>query len=156
MLETARHFLTTARQNAGDGRVLDEERARLFEATEGLLQPEIFRGQNQCEMFVLMTILGRRGDVFQRCDAVRLGPAALRRADRRRGVAPHRARGGAAFFRLGSNGCRTNAIFSNTDEHPVVDRNPAFTQTTLLDKSDFSQLCAFWSLPCPSNSFAIV
>ena len=53
MLEMVRHSMTTAREKAGEGGVLEEERARLVAAAEALLPLEILRGQKQREQFVL-------------------------------------------------------------------------------------------------------
>ena len=57
MLEIARQFLTTVRESAGEGDVLDEESVSDAEA---LLQVEITHGHNQSDQFVLTHVADRR------------------------------------------------------------------------------------------------
>ena len=133
--------------------VFSMRNTRLVAAEEAVLPLEIIRGQNQRELFVLMTIAGRRDDIFLRRDVVRQGLAALRRADRRRAVAPQRTPVRAAWRQLVPDDLPSR---KHPFELPFIVRNAAFTQKTWLDKSDFSQLRASSPSPCPSNSVPFV
>ena len=82
-LETARRFLTTARERDGDGGGFSVKGVRLVAAVEALLQLEILARQQQREQFILTHVaMVVRDDIDIQRDAVRRDPAALRHAGR--------------------------------------------------------------------------
>ena len=133
-------------------RLLDEKRAGLVAVMEALLPLEILGEQKQREQFVLSHFAGRRDELIQRSDAVRSVKQHFDVLIVDEASHLPELEAGLPFFLLGSNVCLTNVLVGNPDEHPVIVRNTAFTQKAWLDKSDFSQLCAFSSLPL-SESF---
>ena len=121
--------------------------AGLVAAVEVLLPPETLRWQKHREQFVLThsrvvemtsTNVPMQFTEDQRhFDAVFVDKALnLPELD-----------AGLLFVLLGSNRCSTIIIFGNPDEHIVVVRHAAFNQKPGLERSLFSRLCAFGSLP---------